>query len=93
MLVWEIATVARARCAKLAEMELQADQEHVQDDAELGDDAQDGARPTGEDLRRPLRADQRRSEQDAGQHLANHGRLPDARQQPRQQLPDDDRRR
>ena len=91
MLACEIATVARAALAQQARVQLEADQEHVEDDADLGEDAEERRRRRGgSTYADALRAEQRRPEQDAGDDLADDRRLPDAREQPRQQLAGDD---
>ena len=67
------------------QVELEADQEHVENHAELRDDAEKGRRlrrvtgrprPPGDDA-----AEQRRAEQDAADHLAHDGRLVESREQ------------
>ena len=64
-----------------AEVELEADEEHVEDDAELRDDAQKrrgiGRQDEGGRVRSDA-AQQRRPEQDAADDFADHRRLIEA---------------
>ena len=55
MLACEMATVACARDFEQPGVELQADQEHVQDDADLRDDLQRRLRVSRQDERRRFR--------------------------------------
>ena len=97
MLAWEMKIVVRLLCPNHLPVELEADQEHEEDDAGLRVHAQqrhDGRRQQrrGEAGRRP--AEQRRAEQDSANQLANHRRLvdplKDVSHQPRRR---DDRQR
>ena len=90
MLACEMATVACTRCVSRLDIELQPDQEHVQDDAELRDQAQEGGDGGRQDPPGELRAEQRGPEQNAGDHLADHGRLAQIGKELGQELPGDD---
>ncbi len=82
--MFETARVILRAAAKLPEVDLQADQEHVEDQpevrrhADVGDDVRRedrGLQPRGE------RAERGRAEQDAREHLAHHPGLADPRHQ------------
>ena len=91
----EMATVARSCPRSSIRVQLEPDQEHVEDDAQLRDDAErrrHGRRQDERACRGPDRAEQRWPEQDAGNHFADHRRLPDRGEQPAQQAAGDDDR-
>ena len=73
-----------------ADIEFQPDQEHIQDDAELRDQAQEGGDRGRQDPPGELRAEQRGPEQNAGDHLPDHGRLAQIGKELGQELPGDD---
>ena len=74
-------------------VELEPDHEHVEDDAELRDDAEGRARRVrkeiGLDAGRDT-AEERGPEQDAGHHLADHRRLAHRREQPAENVAGDE---
>ena len=78
MLACEIASVACERLAQRARVELEPDEEHEQDDADLREEPEVAAAVAGSRNAYALgasRAEQRRAEQDAGDDLADDGRL------------------
>ena len=78
-----------------AQVQLQADREHVQDHAELGDDPQvrrDVLRQQIVVGRRPQMPQQRRPQRNAGDHFADYRRLANQAKQPAQHLPGSDDR-
>ncbi len=84
--------------AKLAEVDLEPDQEHVEDQPEVGGDSDERDDVAGEDLRLQAwvdRAEHSRPEDDPGQHLPHHPRLAESRHhaatQPREQHHDEQR--
>ena len=85
MLTWLTNTAAcamRRRCAASSSM---PDHEHEEDDADLAEQAERAERGGGEEERlrlRPEPAEQRGAEQDAGDHLADDGRLAQAAEEP-----------
>ena len=90
MLACEMTIVIDDARAQHAEVELEADQEHVEDDADLRDDAEERRRVGGQQERGRFGRqppEQRRAEDDAADHLADHRRLV----QPGEQQPDEPR--
>ena len=73
----------RARAAaQVLEVQLEADHEHEEDHADLAEQAQRPSESAGKRQRLaagPEPAEQRRAEQDAGDHLADHRRLAERR--------------
>jgi hypothetical protein len=70
------------------QVDLEPDQEHEQHQPELGQDVQVGPDVGREELRVQItgqRAEQRRTQQDAGDDLPDHGRLADLESQPPEQ--------
>ena len=93
MLAAEIATVIDTVLRRSDEIELEADEKHVEDHAELRDDAEDRRRVRREQPRLQTGskvAEQRRAEQDAADDLANDRRLVEFREQPARQARRDD---
>ena len=61
-------------------VQLEADEEHVEDHTDLGEDAEVRGDQRRQEERRDAgrdEAEERRAEQDPGHHLADHGRLPE----------------
>ena len=91
MLACDVNTNGAAR-RRATRRRTRADREHVEDDAELRDYGEGRLRERRKELRLDPRgetAEQRRPEENAGEHFADDRRLADGRDQPSRQAPRD----